>query len=90
MKLFEYMAAGIPVIATNIGQLGKTVRESKVGLCVNWDTSEFSEAVEKLLTDKDLWTRCHNNGLRYAKKYDWNTLLDKWLNEVERHVASQK
>ena len=86
LKLFDYMAAGMPIIATDIGDIGRIIKESKSGLAVKWDINEFLGAAEKLLTKRNLWLECHENGLRYVKKYDWDNLFDGWLQEIQNRV----
>lgn len=86
LKLFDYMAAGVPIIATDIGELGRVVTESKSGLVTKWDKEEFVAAVVQLSTKKDLWLSCHENGLRYAQRYDWVKLFDGWLQEIETRL----
>src|SRR3990170_211162 len=55
LKLFDYMAAGVPIIATDIGDIGRIVKESKSGLVTKWDINEFVETSEELLTKRNLW-----------------------------------
>lgn len=86
LKIFEYMAAGLPIVATDVGETRRIISESGAGICVGWNLNEFVDAVEKLLIDRKLWLKCHENGLRYVKKYDWNVLFDRWLKEVKSHT----
>jgi glycosyltransferase involved in cell wall biosynthesis len=83
LKLFDYMAAGLPIVATDIGDLGRIVKESGAGVPVGWNVQEFVEAVENLLTSRDFWLKCHENGLRYVRTYDWNNLFEKWVQEIQ-------
>ncbi len=83
LKLFDYMAAGLPIIATEIGDIGRIMKESKSGFATKWVTNDFAEAVEKLLTNRELWLTFHKNGLHYVKKYDWADLFKRWLQEIE-------
>jgi glycosyltransferase involved in cell wall biosynthesis len=90
LKLFDYMAAGVPVVATDIGDVGRIVKESMAGVAIRWNVHEFMEAVVNLLTNGDLWSRCHENGLRYVGKYDWNNLFEEWLQEIQRRAWESK
>ena len=83
LKLFDYMAAGIPIIATNIGDIGRIVRESESGLAISWDADEFVTAAENLLTKQVLWLGYHKRGLRYVQNYGWDNLFDGWLHEIQ-------
>jgi glycosyltransferase involved in cell wall biosynthesis len=82
LKLFDYMAAGLPIIATDIGDIGKIVRNSKSGIATKWDSTNFAEAVEKIVINQNLWLTFHENGLRYVERYDWTKLFNGWLEEI--------
>ena len=86
LKLFDYMAAGVPIIATDIGDIGRIVRESDSGFAIEWDIDEFVKAAESLLTKQDRWLKFHKNGLQYVEKYDWDILFDGWLRAVKHRV----
>lgn len=46
LKMFEYLAMGIPVISTNIGQIGDVIRHGETGMLVHPPTGEnFARAV---------------------------------------------
>lgn len=90
LKLFDYMAAGLPIIATEIGDIGRIMKESKSGFATKWAINEFVKAVEELLTNKDLWLTFHKNGLLYVEKYDWADLFKRWLQEIETRFQEWK
>lgn len=90
LKLFDYMAAGVPIIASDLGDIGRIVKESNAGLVVNWTIDEFVDAVEELLTNRTLWLNCHRAGLRYVSQYDWEILFAGWLNEVQNRAYDKK
>jgi glycosyltransferase involved in cell wall biosynthesis len=55
LKLFEYMACGVPVVASELGQIGEIVRHEETGLlCPPGDTEALAEACERLLADQEL------------------------------------
>lgn len=48
-KLFEYMALGRPVVCNEHPEQTVVTEESGVGLCVEWGTTEFSDALVWML-----------------------------------------
>jgi glycosyltransferase involved in cell wall biosynthesis len=88
LKLFDYMAAGVPIIATDIGDIGRIVRESESGFAVQWNIEEIEAAVEQLMKQRTLWLEFHNNGLRFVEKYDWKKLFDYWLREIGNRLPN--
>ena len=84
LKLFDYMAAGVPIVGTDIGDIGRIIKESGAGIATNWNVDEFAIAVENLLTNRDIWCSKHENGLHYVKAYDWNRLFEDWMREIQK------
>jgi len=50
IKLLEYMALEIPLVATDIPEQRKIIEESGGGICVPWDTEKFAGAVKEVLS----------------------------------------
>jgi len=81
-KLFEYVAAGIPVVASNFPEIRHFVESNGVGLCVD-PTSEHDvvKAIERLLTDTDLYRALVHHCIQTADRYTWENESRK-LREV--------
>ena len=57
-KLFQAVAAGVPVVATDVGELARLVREHDVGLLYRMgDATDLVRAVRELIRDYELWCR---------------------------------
>jgi glycosyltransferase involved in cell wall biosynthesis len=89
-KMFEYMSAGIPVIASDFPLWREIIIDNHCGLCVNpEDPSSIASAIDFLATHPDEAKRMGMNGKAAVKaKYHWgseeiklislyNRLLDK-------------
>jgi glycosyltransferase involved in cell wall biosynthesis len=75
-KIFQYIAAGVPPIVTDLPELAKIVRQDNLGVVLKYDDEiDDAAAVEQFL----------NKGLNDAKKacngakskYNWNAEGDK-------------
>lgn len=89
LKLIEYMAAGLPVITTDIGDGKLIIQESNSGLIVDYTIEAFSNAVIKLIKDDDLRFSMSRNGKTYSKKFDWKDLANLEI-AVLNHVIDKQ
>ena len=74
LKLFEYMACGVPVVAANIGQISEVVTHGKTGLLYpSGNLTALTACCQRLLADGQL---SHAIGGAAAKavraKYTWD------------------
>jgi len=75
MKLFEYMAAGLPVVASNFPHWKMLVEDNQCGLCVSpTEVNEIKKAISYFLDNPDLAQKMGQNGRRAVlEKYSWDT-----------------
>jgi glycosyltransferase involved in cell wall biosynthesis len=73
VKMFEYMAAGIPVIASNFPLWREIVEENQCGLCVNpLDAKAISDAIQYFIEHPHAAEKMGRNGRRaIEEKYNW-------------------
>lgn len=73
IKMFEYMSAGLPVIASNFPLWRDIIEANDCGLCVNpLDTAAIAKAIDYLVTHPDEARRMGENGRRAVlEKYNW-------------------
>lgn len=85
IKLGEYMAAGLAVIACDIGETARVVREERIGIVAKADMSDFGERVAELLLDTRRADELGANARNAAEqRYDWRILagrLEAFLRE---------
>lgn len=72
-KMFEYMASGIPVIASNFPLWKSIIETNNCGICVNpLDPIQITNAINKLLNNPKLAQEMGVNGQKLVKeKYNW-------------------
>lgn len=90
VKMFEYMASGIPVIASNF-ELWKTIVEgSQCGICVDpKNISEIANAIKSILDDDKASKQMGKNGRQAVlEKYNWD-LEQKTLLEVYDYLKKE-
>ena len=81
VKLFEYMAVGLPVIASNFPLWQEIVEGNECGLTVDpLNPQEIAGAIEYLLEHLDLRQKMGENGRRVVvEKYNWEREAEKLL-----------
>ncbi len=73
LKLFEYMAAGKAIVATDLNQAAEVIRNGHNGLLVEaGDVEAFSNAMLDLLDDSAKRGRLGQNARQHAlEEYSW-------------------
>lgn len=74
VKMFEYMAAGIPVIASNFPLWRSIIDDAQCGLCVDpLEPQEIANAMDYLVTHPDEAIAMGENGRQAViEKYNWS------------------
>lgn len=81
VKMFEYMSAGIPVIASNFKLWKEIIEQNNCGICVDpMDPKQIADAINWLLENPEKAKEMGKNGQRLVKeKYNWNNEESKLL-----------
>jgi len=74
-KIFEYMAAGLPVICSDFPKWNHLMHNCKVGITVNpYDIAEIREAIDQLFLNSELRNEMVNNGpLAVSSELNWKS-----------------
>lgn len=91
IKMFEYMAAGIPVIASNIPSWREIIEGNGCGLSVDpMDPHAIAAAIDYLVLHPDVARRMGENGKKAVlEKYNWPAQAVK-LTEFYRRVSGNE
>lgn len=85
VKMFEYMVAGIPVIASDFPLWKTIIEDKKCGICVDpLDPSAIAEAIDFIIENPDISEEMGRNGKRAVKSfYNWAIEEEKLLEYYE-------
>lgn len=91
LKVYEYMAAGLPVVASNIGQIPEVIQDGINGLLVPpGDVTALAEALEKLRRSPLLRRRLGNSArAQILQHYTWERVVEKilWFAQQETRMT---
>jgi len=87
-KMFEYMGAGVPVLASNFPLWREIIEKNNCGICVDPNNEkEIAEAILKILNNDEFAKKLGNNGRKAVKeKYNWEKQSIKLIRIYENLV----
>lgn len=89
-KLFEYAAAGLPVIMSDIPEHRYLNEKYDFGIILPEITTEaFAEAVRTLYTDKALYERLAKNAMKLSRQVNWEAEFSRLI-KTERELVYGK
>lgn len=92
VKMFEYMSAGIPVIASDFPLWREIVEGNQCGLCVDpLNPRAIAEAINRLVADPESAERMGRNGQKAVQeRYNWGIEEKKLLAFYEKLFATKE
>jgi glycosyltransferase involved in cell wall biosynthesis len=82
LKLLEYMASGLPVIALDGSAAGDLVVATGTGVVAPTTGEAIAEAARRLLSDHDAYRRMSVAGPEVAADHDWDVVLDREFDRI--------
>jgi glycosyltransferase involved in cell wall biosynthesis len=77
-KLFDYISAGIPVIAGNLQEVRKIIEENECGIIIpDISPTEISKAIIRLRDDRLLLNKLKQNAVKGSEKLSWERESEK-------------
>jgi glycosyltransferase involved in cell wall biosynthesis len=85
--VFEAQAAGLPVVATDVGGVGEALGHGARGLLIPpGDANAAAEACRRLRTDSELRERLIRRGLGFAREHAMEAQLDRLVPFLEERA----
>lgn len=94
-KLYEYLALGMPVISTNVGELPQFLSEHRVGLLIDAaiDVQELTGAMQQLAESKHSWEELSEQARRLMQmpemtwEHEWGKVVESGVLDELRRAA---
>lgn len=85
LKLFEYMAAGKPIISSDLPAVAEVVRNRETALLVQpGDVDELADAIKRLYDDSAFRERLGSAAKQESERYSWQVRAERILKALAR------
>jgi glycosyltransferase involved in cell wall biosynthesis len=81
-KLKAYLAAGLPIVVTDVPPNADELARDGGAEVVAYDAVAISEAVSQILASPESWQERRRAALEHARRFDWPVLLDDLLTKL--------
>jgi glycosyltransferase involved in cell wall biosynthesis len=87
LKLFEYMAAGVPVVASDLPSIREVVRHGENAWLVNPDDAHaLAQGIHSILDDNATAQRLAHQATRDVQNYTWERRASEILSRVSTEI----
>ncbi len=83
IKMFEYMASGVPIVASDLPSIREVLNENNSFLVEPGNVDRLLFGIKKLLEGKDFSSKISTKAKEDVKKYTWDEYAKKILNFIE-------
>jgi glycosyltransferase involved in cell wall biosynthesis len=84
IKMFEYMASGVPIIASDLPSLREVLSEENALLIEPDNPQALAESIEKILNDTNLSSQIAQKAKDDVRKYTWDNYAEKILEFIQK------
>lgn len=88
-KLFEYLVAGIPVLASNIRTHTRYIQHWQNGLIFDYDEASLAQAILQLYTNKNQLAVLKNQAVVSGRHYVWSKIEPTFLSAIRDLIPHQ-
>ncbi len=76
-KLKDYLAAGLPIILTDVPHNARLIAKAGCGQVVAYQKKAIAQAVIKMLADSQKLKKYRLNAIKLIQNYDWHRIYDQ-------------
>lgn len=83
MKLFEYMASGVPIVASKLPSIKEILDDSEAILVESDNVEALVHGIKIALSNKELSDKMSNKALQDVRQYTWKARANKILTFIK-------
>jgi glycosyltransferase involved in cell wall biosynthesis len=88
-KLYEYVQAGVPILANDLPELRRHVRDTGFGLTVAMsDAPAIARAIAEMLSDSSRLREMRARILSRREEFSWHRASEDYLRRLDRLISS--
>jgi glycosyltransferase involved in cell wall biosynthesis len=81
-KLKAYLAAGLPIVLTDVPPNARELEQEAGATVVDFDAGSLAGALDAALQSQEEWSARRDAALAYARRFDWAVLLPELLGRL--------
>jgi glycosyltransferase involved in cell wall biosynthesis len=82
-KLKAYLAAGLPIVLTDVPPNAAELSREAGADVVEFDASAIADAISRGLASSEAWANRRRSALAYVRRFDWAELLPDLLEKLD-------
>ncbi len=88
-KLKAYLAAGLPIVLTDVPPNARELASAAGAEIVADDPAALAQGISRALASPEQWQARREAALAYARRFDWNVLLDDLLAKLDLRPSAK-
>ena len=85
LTLFEAMASGLPIVASPVNGIPYEMTSPENGFFADYsDLKALEKNILRILDNKELAKQISQNNFKKSKKYDWDNIYQKYMEEYRK------
>lgn len=81
-KIKSYLAAGLPIVMTDVPHNAREIENRECGIIINYDKINIAKNIVKILENQNILKIYRRNAVEYARENDWNLIFNKAFKEI--------
>ncbi len=78
-KIKNYLAAGVPIIMTDVPYIARQIERRRCGFIVEYKVKSVADVVTKILSDKEILSEYRKNAVAFGSHLDWKKIYKEGI-----------